>query len=52
MRKTGLLVGFLFLVAGCGRDEGGKAPGLTDANFEREVLQSDIPVLVDFWGEG
>ena len=22
---------------------------LTEANFEQEVLQSDIPVLVDFW---
>ncbi len=22
---------------------------LTDANFEAEVLQSDVPVLVDFW---
>ncbi len=21
----------------------------TDANFDRDVLQSDIPVLVDFW---
>ncbi len=24
---------------------------LTDANFESEVLQSDQPVLVDFWAE-
>lgn len=24
---------------------------LTDANFEREVLQSGQPVLVDFWAE-
>jgi len=22
---------------------------LTDENFEREVLKSDLPVLVDFW---
>ncbi len=27
----------------------GRALRLTDANFEREVLESDIPVLVDFW---
>jgi len=24
---------------------------LTDANFEQEVLKSDLPVLVDFWAE-
>lgn len=25
------------------------AINITNANFEKEVLQSDIPVLVDFW---
>lgn len=29
--------------------ENGKYVTLTDANFEQEVLQSDKPVLVDFW---
>ncbi len=24
---------------------------VTDANFEQEVLNSDVPVLVDFWAE-
>ena len=27
----------------------GKEITLTDANFQNEVLDSDIPVLVDFW---
>ena len=24
---------------------------LTDGNFDEEVIQSDVPVLVDFWAE-
>jgi thioredoxin 1 len=24
---------------------------VTDANFEKEVLQSNVPVIVDFWAE-
>lgn len=28
------------------------AKEFTDENFEQEVLSSDVPVLVDFWGEG
>ena len=24
---------------------------ITDANFDQEVLKSDIPVLIDFWAE-
>jgi thioredoxin 1 len=27
------------------------ALNLTDANFQTEVLDSDLPVLVDFWAE-
>ncbi len=29
----------------------GTAVKLTEANFEAEVLQSTVPVLVDFWAE-
>ena len=27
----------------------GKLPDVTDASFQAEVLESDTPVLVDFW---
>ena len=27
----------------------GKAIEITDANFEQEVLKSQVPVLIDFW---
>ncbi len=27
----------------------GKLPDVTDASFQAEVLESDLPVLVDFW---
>ena len=26
-------------------------PDVTDASFDREVLRSELPVLVDFWGD-
>jgi thioredoxin 1 len=29
----------------------GKAMAITEANFQQEVLQSDKPVLLDFWAE-
>ena len=28
-----------------------QAIAVTDASFDQEVLQSDVPVLVDFWAE-
>jgi thioredoxin 1 len=30
----------------------GKIKELTDSTFDQEVLQSDVPVLVDFWARG
>jgi thioredoxin 1 len=29
----------------------GKTFEVTEANFDEEVLQSDLPVLIDFWAE-
>jgi thioredoxin 1 len=28
----------------------GNVADVTDANFEQEVLHSEVPVLIDFWG--
>ena len=30
---------------------GGNTPDVNDADFELEVLRSELPVLVDFWAE-
>ena len=27
----------------------GKLPDVTDTNFQSEVLESEVPILVDFW---
>ena len=27
------------------------APAVTDSSFDKDVLKSDLPVLVDFWAE-
>ncbi len=31
--------------------EDAKYVTITDANFQQEVLESDLPVLIDFWAE-
>lgn len=31
--------------------EAGRARAIGDAEFRREVLESDVPVLVDFWAQ-
>ena len=31
------------------KEEGGNIMNITSKNFENEVLNSDVPVLVDFW---
>ena len=32
-------------------EEMGKPTAVTDATFEAEVLQSDVPVMIDFWAD-
>ncbi|HEY3321483.1 MAG TPA: thioredoxin [Planctomycetota bacterium] len=55
---TRTLIVSALLLAGCGADRPrqGTAPahppvgvGITQANFEKEVLKAEQPVLVDFW---
>ena len=33
------------------RMDQGKAINITDTDFDSQVLESDVPVLVDFWAE-
>jgi hypothetical protein len=59
MRKRFMLFTLLLLVPACGersqprgKQAEHKLPAFTAANFDKEVLLSSMPVLVDFWGEG
>jgi len=38
-------------VSGCGADARRMAIQLNESNFQSEVIESDVPVLVDFWAE-
>jgi len=44
-------VGFIQanMTAGSRKKENQMANQITDGNFEQEVIQSEVPVLIDFW---
>ena len=55
MRKSMLLLALVLMAPACDRLEqrnqnrrGGKTVAITDATFTKQVLESDLPVLVDF----
>ena len=59
MRKQFMLFTLLLLVPACGersQPRGKRAdhnlPAFTAANFGKEVLQSSLPVFIEFWREG
>tara|TARA_B100000683_G_scaffold275837_1_gene327839 strand:+ start:1490 stop:1843 length:354 start_codon:yes stop_codon:yes gene_type:complete len=37
------------MTAGSRKKENQMANQITDGNFEQEVIQSEVPVLIDFW---
>lgn len=58
VRKPSATVNSIIQVAqaagGCTNREdemSGNIVNVTDASFEKDVLQSDVPVLVDYWAE-
>lgn len=49
--KTGLALMLLFGVSlsACAKHDTSAVAEVTDASFQKEVMSSDLPVLVDFW---
>jgi thioredoxin 1 len=52
MRSIWIICGFAVLLNSCGPSApASKVQVVTEATFEKEVLESEQPVLVDFWAE-